>query len=68
VPLIVLTGRLHTAPPDWQAWQAELTKLSGNSQQLFAEKSGHNVQLDEPQAAVSAIVQMVQQVRAATAR
>ena len=63
LPLIVLTGRLHTAPPGWQAWQTELLQLSTNSQQLFAEHSGHTVETDEPDAAVSAIVKMVEQVR-----
>jgi pimeloyl-ACP methyl ester carboxylesterase len=61
VPLIVLTGRLQ--PERWQAWQADLVQLSPNSQHLFAEKSGHVVEMDEPQAAVDAITKMVQQVR-----
>jgi hypothetical protein len=49
--------------PHWPEWQAELLQLSSNSQQLFAEHSGHNIQYDQPQAAVAAILQMVQQVR-----
>lgn len=65
LPLIVLTGRLHTAPPVWQVWQTELLQLSTDSQQLFAENSTHSIETEEPQAAVSAIVQMVRQVRAA---
>jgi pimeloyl-ACP methyl ester carboxylesterase len=44
-------------------WQTELLQLSSNSQQLFAENSGHNVQAEEPDAAVAAIIQMVEQVR-----
>ena len=52
----------------WQQWQTELLQLSSNSQQLFAEHSGHNIELEEPQAAVAAIVQMVRQVRGAAAR
>ena len=63
LPLIVLTGRLHTDPPNWQTWQTELLQLSSNSQQLFAEKSEHNIQIEEPDAAVAAIIQMVEQVR-----
>jgi hypothetical protein len=62
LPLIVLTARLNDLP-DWPAWQAELLQLSSNSQQLFAENSGHNVQADEPEAAIAAILQMVRQVR-----
>jgi pimeloyl-ACP methyl ester carboxylesterase len=63
LPLIVLTGRLHSDPPNWQTWQTELLQLSSNSQQLFAENGNHGIQIEEPQAAVAAIIQMVQQVR-----
>jgi pimeloyl-ACP methyl ester carboxylesterase len=62
LPLIVLTGKLNDRP-GWQEWQTELLRLSSNSQQLFAENSGHIIQLDEPQAAIAAILKMVQQVR-----
>lgn len=61
LPLIVLTAKLNNAP-DWQEWQTELLQLSSNSQQLFAE-SDHNIQVEEPDAAVAAIVQMVKQIR-----
>jgi hypothetical protein len=30
---------------------------------VFAEKSGHNIQFEQPAAAVGAIVQMVEQIR-----
>lgn len=63
LPLIVLTAKLNYQLPNWQELQAELPQLSSNSQQLFAENSGHNIQVDEPQAAVAAILQMVHQVR-----
>ena len=63
IPLIVLTGKLNTTPREWQEWQTELLQLSSNSQQLFAEHSGHNIQIEQPEAAVAAIIQMVQQVR-----
>jgi pimeloyl-ACP methyl ester carboxylesterase len=62
LPLIVLTGRLNKNP-GWQEWQTELLQLSSNSQHLFAENSGHGVQIDEPDAAIAAILQMVAQVR-----
>ena len=62
LPLIVLTARLHTNP-GWPQWQKELLELPSNSQQLFAENSGHAIQADEPEAAVAAILQMVQHVR-----
>lgn len=62
LPLIVLTAKLNDNP-GWPEWQTELLQLSSNSQHLFAEKSGHVIQFDEPQVAVAAILQMVQQVR-----
>jgi pimeloyl-ACP methyl ester carboxylesterase len=62
LPLIVLTAKLNDNP-GWPGWQTELLQLSSNSQHLFAENSGHTIQIDEPQAAIAAILQMVQQVR-----
>ncbi len=43
--------------------QRGLLELSSRSTQVVAPHSGHNIELDEPQAAVDAIVGMVQQVR-----
>lgn len=63
--LIVLTARLNNLP-GWPEWQSELLQLSSNSQQLFAENSGHNVQVDEPDAAIAAIEKMVELVRQST--
>jgi pimeloyl-ACP methyl ester carboxylesterase len=62
LPLIVLTAKLNDNP-GWPAWQPELLQLSSNSQQLFAENSGHVIQDDEPDAAVAAILKMVELVR-----
>ncbi len=62
LPLIVLTAKLNDNP-GWPEWQAELLQLSSNSEHLFAENSGHNIQVDEPNAAVAAIIQIVEQVR-----
>ena len=62
LPLIVLTASLNDIP-GWPAWQTELLQLSSNSQQLFAENSGHNIEFDEPDAAVKAILKMVEQIR-----
>jgi hypothetical protein len=53
LPLIVLTAGLNNIP-GWQEWQTELLQLSSNSLQ---------VQIEEPDAAVAAIIQMVEQVR-----
>jgi pimeloyl-ACP methyl ester carboxylesterase len=65
LPLIVLTARLNTNP-GWPEWQTELLQLSSNSQHLFAENSGHTIQIDQPDAAVSAILKMVELVRQST--
>jgi len=65
LPLIVLTARQNTMP-GWQDWQSELLQLSSNSQHLFAENSGHTIQVDEPDAAVAAILKMVELVRQST--
>jgi hypothetical protein len=62
VPLIVLTAG-RDQKPDWPAMQSQLLQLSTHSQQLIAEKSGHNIAIDRPEAAVAAILQMVEQVR-----
>jgi pimeloyl-ACP methyl ester carboxylesterase len=62
VPLIVLS-RAPGRDLEWDRKQTDLLRLSSNSQQLFADKSGHNIQMDQPEAAVNAIVQMVEQVR-----
>ena len=62
LPLIVLTARLNDIP-GWPDWQTELLQLSSNSQQLIADNSGHNIEIDQPEAAVAAIMQMVEQLR-----
>lgn len=62
LPLIVLSRGLG-ADPSWQQMQAELLQLSTNSQQLIADTSGHSIQMDQPEAAVGAIVTMVELVR-----
>jgi pimeloyl-ACP methyl ester carboxylesterase len=62
LPLIILSWGLDQQR-DWIKMQTELLQLSSNSQQLIAEKSGHNIEIDQPQAAVAAFVKMVEQVR-----
>ena len=64
MPLIVLSrGLPRTRSEQWQREQTELLHLSSDSQQVFADQSGHNIHLDQPAAAVGAIVQMVEQIR-----
>ena len=48
------------------AGQAQLLQLSSSSEQLFAQNSGHNVEFDEPEAAVDAIVRTVKKIRQTT--
>jgi pimeloyl-ACP methyl ester carboxylesterase len=62
VPLIVLSRGLDP-DQEWQAMQTELLQLSSHSQQLMADKSGHNIQLDQPDVAAAAITKMVEQLR-----
>ena len=62
LPLIVLScGK--DMDPDSAASQARYLKLSTNGQQLFAERSGHRIMIEQPDAAVGAIVKMVEMVR-----
>jgi pimeloyl-ACP methyl ester carboxylesterase len=72
IPLIVLSREVWEPLPSvseaenqqaWQAWQAmqsELAELSTNSKQVIAEKSGHNIHLQQPQLLIEAILQIVQ--------
>lgn len=62
LPLIVVSGALNQNP-GWQDGQVELSQLSSNSQHLIAEHSDHNVELNQPDAAVAAIVKMIEQLR-----
>ena len=77
IPLIVLigTGKGEQAPPNISAeeWKrlveekrqqkAGFVNLSHNSQLIYAEKSGHHIQLDEPELVVNAIRKVVETVR-----
>ena len=62
LPLIVLTAKGNDNP-GWPEWQNELLQLSSNSGHWFAENSGHNIQVDEPDAAIAAIIKMVELLR-----
>lgn len=61
LPLVVLTAK-RNGIEGWQEWQTELLQLSSNNRQLFAE-SDHNIHFEAPDAAVAAIIGMVDQVR-----
>ncbi len=65
LPVIVLS-RGKDQDAKHTAAQADLLQLSTNSQQFFADQSGHSIHIDQPEAAVAAIVKMVEQVRQTT--
>jgi pimeloyl-ACP methyl ester carboxylesterase len=46
-----------------QRLQADLAKLSTNGKLIVASNAGHNIQSDEPQLVIDAIVEVVRQVR-----
>lgn len=62
LPLIVLS-RGKDQDAKHTAAQAALLQLSTNSQQFFADKSGHPIMIEQPEAAIAAIVRMVDLVR-----
>ena len=77
VPLVVLLARPDYGDPpgdvsaeDWRRvneekrrQKVELTNLSRNSKLIVAEKSGHHIQLDEPQVVTDAVRLAVDAVR-----
>ena len=62
LPLIVLS-RGKDQDAKHTAAQTRLLQLSTDSQQLLAGQSGHRIMIEQPEAAVAAIVQMVELVR-----
>ncbi len=62
LPLIVLS-RGKDQEAKHTAAQADLLKLSTDSQQLIAAQSGHPIMIEQPEAAIAAILEMVGQVR-----
>src|SRR5207245_7446776 len=71
LPLIVLSqdySQDHSAQgkqmeATWDALQQDLASLSSNSQQSVAQHSGHYIQLDRPDLAITAIQSIWQQTR-----
>ncbi len=62
LPLILLS-RGKDMDADSTASQARYLQLSTDSEHLIAGNSGHNIQIEQPDAAISAIIQMVRRVR-----
>jgi pimeloyl-ACP methyl ester carboxylesterase len=78
LPLIILArGRASQTPAGcntpaslntqidqvYEELQADLARLSANSKYIIAEKSGHQIQLDQPELVIDAIGQVVQAAR-----
>lgn len=77
LPLVVLThGRSEGAWPadfspdliakleqEWRAMQKEQAALSTNSRLIIAEKSGHEIQVDQPDLVVDVIRKVVAEIR-----
>ena len=64
LPLTVLSrGLPQDDQPKWDRAQDDLLRLSSSSRRLIAERSHHNIQWEQPEAAVSAVVEMIHQIR-----
>jgi hypothetical protein len=50
----------------WAELQNSLLSLSGNSSQTIANHAGHNIQLEEPQLVIDAILSVLDQARSRT--
>jgi len=62
LPLIVLS-RGKDMDAESAGSQERYLQLSTDSQHLIADQSGHRIMIEQPEAAVAAIIQMVQEVR-----
>jgi len=75
LPLSVLSQGVYTPNPalseaenqqhwdEWQAMQSELAALSSTGKKTIAEQSHHNVQHDQPDLVINAILEMVDALR-----
>jgi pimeloyl-ACP methyl ester carboxylesterase len=63
LPLVVLTrgipGSDAQGERDWQALQRDLAGLSSDSVHIIATRSGHQIQLDQPELVIAAIKQVL---------
>jgi pimeloyl-ACP methyl ester carboxylesterase len=71
LPLVVLRHGLTEATSDsstqqlhyeqeWTKMQNELAGLSSNAKLLIAERSGHYIQLDQPELVIASILELIQ--------
>jgi pimeloyl-ACP methyl ester carboxylesterase len=54
--------------PVWQQLQTQLATLSAHSKHIVVNHAGHNIQFEQPQVVVDAILDVIQQVRASRER
>jgi pimeloyl-ACP methyl ester carboxylesterase len=63
LPLVVLTRGMPSSDAqgerDWQALQRDLVGLSTNSEHIIATRSGHQIQLEQPDLVIAAIKQVL---------
>ena len=78
MPIIVLTHDPSVAKPAgvvppqwetliepvWQQLQVQLASLSTNSQHVIVAHAGHNIQLEQPQVVIDAILKIIDRARA----
>jgi pimeloyl-ACP methyl ester carboxylesterase len=70
LPLVVVSRGLPETEGaaderEWRSMQAELAALSSKGMHVTAERSGHYVQLEQPEVVVDAILRVLREVRAA---
>lgn len=75
IPLIVISGGNKRIPEGDENWssaqlvahskklQKDLLKLSTNSSQIIAQKSGHNVHIDQPKLVAKAIKKLIKMIK-----
>jgi pimeloyl-ACP methyl ester carboxylesterase len=74
MPIAIVTRSPHNpitgsaTPTNWLSGQKRFLKLSNNAKMFVAERSGHNIQLDEPQAIVDAVCWVLEQRASASYR
>lgn len=68
LPLTVLTAGRSIPGMDWHLWlgtQAQLARLSSRGRHIIVENSGHLIPIDQPQAVIEAIRDMVDDLQSA---
>jgi pimeloyl-ACP methyl ester carboxylesterase len=56
-------GEMEAAEETWQTGQRDLTNLSTNTEFFIAEKSGHNISVENPEIIIEAVHSMIDEFR-----